>query len=164
MMGITVGVGGVGSLLGTALSAPLVRRFGVGRTILLGFLISAISAVFVPAAGGPLALKVASLMVAQLVGDSMAVAAMIPTASLRQSVIPRDMLGRTAALMSVGSGASAVMGALLGGTLGSTIGPRPALFAAVAGLIATPLTGFISPLWRLQEIPAAEPKSPLQGP
>lgn len=159
MMGITVGVGGVGSLLGTALSAPLVRRFGVGRTILFGFLISAISSLFVPAASGPLALKVASLMLAQLVGDFMAVAAMIPAASLRQSVIPRDMLGRTAALMSVGSGASAVVGALLGGILGSTFGPRATLFAAVAGLIATPLTGIVSPLWQLKEIPGSEPQS-----
>ena len=161
LMGLTVGVGGIGSLLGTAISAPLVRRVGVGKTILLGFLVSAVSSVFVPLAHGPIALKVASLMVAQLVGDSMAVAAMIPAASLRQSIIPRDMLGRTAALMSVGSGASAVIGALVGGTLGSTLGPRWALFASVAGLILTPLTAFVSPLWRLREIPAAEPKIPL---
>jgi MFS family permease len=159
LMGVTVAVGGIGSLLGTAVSAPLVKRLGVGRTIVFGFLISAVSSVFVPVANGPLALKVASLMAAQLVGDSMAVAAMIPAASLRQSIIPRHMLGRTAALMSVGSGASAVIGALIGGTVGSTIGPRSALFFSVAGLIATPLTALASPLRQLREIPAAEPKN-----
>ncbi len=160
LMGITVGVGGIGSLAGTVLSPLLVRRLGVGRTILLGFLISAISAVFVPLASGPLWLKVASLMVAQFVGDSLAVAALIPAASLRQSIVPRAKLGRTAALMSVGAGGSAVVGALIGGLLGSTLGPRSALFAAVSGLVAAPLTGFASPLWHLREIPAGEPKTP----
>jgi MFS family permease len=164
LIGITVAVGGIGSLIGTASSSPLVRTFGLGRTILLGFLISAVSSVFVPLAGGPLWLRVASLMVAQLVGDSMAVAAMIPAASLRQSIVPRTMLGRTAALMSIGAGASAVAGALIGGSLGSVLGPRWALFVSVAGLIATPLTAFASPLWRLAKIPAAEPKSPDEGP
>jgi MFS family permease len=163
MMGITVAVGGIGSLAGTALSPFLVRRLGVGRTILLGFEVSAISALFVPLASGPLLFKVASLMVAQFVGDSMAVAALIPAASLRQSIIPRAMLGRTAALLSVGAGASAVVGALLGGTLGSALGPRWALFAAVAGLVATPLTAFVSPLWRLWEIPGGERKTPPSG-
>jgi len=163
MMGITVAVGGIGSLAGTALSPLLVRSFGVGKTILLGFEISALSALFVPLASGPLPVKIASLMVAQLVGDSMAVAALIPAASLRQSIIPRAMLGRTAALLSVGAGASAVVGALLGGTLGSALGPRTALFAAVAGLAATPLTAFISPLWRLAEIPGGERKTAPSG-
>jgi len=159
LMGVTVAVGGIGSLLGTALSAPLVRTFGLGRTIVFGFLVSALSSVFVPLASGPLALKIASLMTAQLVGDSMAVAAMIPAASLRQSIIPRDRLGRTAAVLSVGAGTSAVVGALIGGTAGSVFGPRAALYVAVAGLIATPLTAFASPLLHLREIPAAEPKT-----
>jgi predicted MFS family arabinose efflux permease len=99
-------------------------------------------------------------MVAQFVGDSLAVAALIPAASLRQSIVPRAKLGRTAALMSVGAGGSAVVGALVGGLLGSTLGPRSALFAAVSGLVAVPLTGFASPLWHLREIPAGEPKTP----
>jgi MFS family permease len=164
LMGLTVAVGGVGSLAGTAISRHFAARVGVGKAITLGFLVSAVSAVFVPLASGPLVLKVASLMVAQFVGDSMAVAAMIPAASLRQSLIPRDRLGRAAAFLSVGAGASAVIGALAGGALGSAFGPRAALFAAVAGLILMPLWACTTALWQLVEIPASEPKTSLHAP
>ncbi|HEX4302334.1 MAG TPA: MFS transporter [Rhizomicrobium sp.] len=153
LMGITVAVGGVGSLLGTAMSAPLVRLLGVGRAIVLGFLISAVSTLFIPLAAGPLWLKLASLMLAQIVGDSFAVAAMIPTASLRQAVIPRDLLGRAAAALTVASGAPAVLGAVAGGILGSILGPRIGLFVAVAGILAAPLFAATTPLWRLAQIP-----------
>jgi MFS family permease len=164
LMGFTVAVGGLGSLAGTAISRRFATRVGLGRAIALGFLVSAVSAVFVPLANGPLWLKIGSLMVAQFVGDSMAVAAMIPAASLRQSLIPRGMLGRAAAFMSLGSGASAVIGALAGGALGSAFGPRAALFASVVGLIVLPLWACTTPLWHLAEIPAAEPKTPAEAP
>lgn len=157
LIGLTVAVGGLGSLAGTAISPSFVARIGIGRAIAIGFLVSAVSAVFVPLAAGPLPLKIASLMVAQFVGDSMAVAAMIPAASLRQSVIPRRLLGRSAAFISVGAGASAVIGALGGGALGSLFGPRAALFASVVGLIVMPLWACTTPLWRLTGIPASRP-------
>lgn len=161
LMGFTVAVGGIGSLAGTAISRRLAAWLGIGRAIVLGFVVSAVSSIFVPLASGPLVLKLASLMVAQFVGDSMAVAAMIPAASLRQSLIPRDRLGRAAAFLSVGAGASAVIGALTGGVLGSAFGPRVALFASVAGLVVMPVWASTTPLWRLAEIPAAGPKTPL---
>lgn len=161
LMGFTVAVGGIGSLAGTAISRRLAAWLGIGRAIVLGFVVSAVSAIFVPLASGPLVLKLASLMVAQFVGDSMAVAAMIPAASLRQSLIPRDRLGRAAAFLSVGAGASAVIGALTGGALGSAFGPRVALFASVAGLVVMPAWASTTPLWRLAEIPAAAPKTSL---
>ena len=159
LMGLTVAVGGIGSLAGTAISRRFAARVGVGKAIVLGFLISAVSSIFVPLANGPLVLKLASLMVAQFVGDSMAVAAMIPAASLRQSLIARDRLGRAAAFTSVGAGASAVIGALAGGALGSAFGPRTTLFAAVGGLIVLPLWACTTALWQLAKIPGSEPES-----
>jgi small subunit ribosomal protein S20 len=72
LIGITVGVGGIGSMLGAVMAAPMVRLFGVGRAILLGFLISSLSAFFVPLAHGEPLQAVAFLMLAQLFGDSFA--------------------------------------------------------------------------------------------
>ncbi|HXC57485.1 MAG TPA: MFS transporter [Rhizomicrobium sp.] len=163
LMGITVAVGGIGSLLGTAMSAPLVRRVGIGRAIVLGFLVSAFATLFIPLAAGPLWLKLTCMMIAQIVGDSFAVAAMIPTASLRQSVIPRDLLGRAAAALTVSAGAPAVLGAIGGGVLGSLLGPRAGLFVAVAGILAAPLFAMTTPLWRLAEIPQNPENPPLKS-
>ncbi len=160
LMGITIAVGGIGSLLGTAMSPVMVRRLGIGPTILSGYLVSAFSAWCVPLAFGPLWLKVAMLMTAQLFGDSFAVAAIIPAATLRQSVVPRHLLGRSAALISVASGATAVVGALTGGLLGTLLSPRMALIIGVSGIGLAPTIGLFSPLARLMEIPAAEPKTP----
>ena len=157
LMGMTVGVGGIGSLLGTAMSPWLVRRFGIGPAIVIGLAGSAVSAIFVPLASGPLWLKLTCLMIAQLAGDSLAVAALIPAASLRQSIIPRDKLGRTAALFSVGAGVVAVIGTLIGGALGGWLGVRATLFIAASGFYLTPLVIIFSPLRTLREIPNAEP-------
>jgi len=160
LMGITVGVGGIGSLAGTALSPWLIRRIGIGPTIVLGSLVSAMAAIFVPLAGGPLWLKLASLMVAQFVGDSMAVAALIPAASLRQSIIPRAKLGRAAALFSISTGVVAVAGALLGGAMGEWLGVRTTLYIAAGGFFLTPLFVVFSPLTGVREIPAVPPEQP----
>src|SRR5215472_10805190 len=50
VLGLIIGVGGVASLLGTAMSPWLVRRFGIGRTIVYGYLIAGASAICVPLA------------------------------------------------------------------------------------------------------------------
>jgi MFS family permease len=155
LMGLTISAGGVGSVIGTALSPWLVRRFSIGPAIVLGMAVSGVSAILVPLAAGPLWLKLTALMAAQLIGDSMAVAALIPAASLRQSIIPRDKLGRTAALFSIGAGVVAVTGTLIGGALGGWIGVRATLYIAAAGIFLTPLIVILSPLRSLHHIPAA---------
>jgi Na+/melibiose symporter-like transporter len=151
MLGITIGVGGVGALLGASASPALCRRFGLGPTIAVGFFASAMSAFFVPLASGSMALKVTMLMAAQLFGDSLAVAAIIPSSSLRQTVLPAGMLGRTAALFQAGAGASAVVGAVLGGLLGELLGVRTALFIAAGGTLAVTTIGLLSPLMDIKD-------------
>ena len=157
LLGLVIGVGGVASLIGTWMSPWLVHRFGVGRTIVYGYLIAGASAVCVPLASAPTWFAVAMLATAQLFGDSFAVAGMIPSASLQQSVIPRRVLGRAGAAMSVAGGAPAVLGALIGGLAGSLLSPRLALTLAALGIALTPLLGLFSPLPLLRAIPAGEP-------
>jgi MFS family permease len=153
LLGVIIGVGGVGALLGASLSPISCRLLGIGPTIVFCFVASAISAFFVPLAGGSVVMKSAMMMTAQLFGDSLAVAAMIPASSLRQTVLPGAVLGRTAAVFRAGAGASTVVGALAGGVLAESFGVRSTLFLAVCGILACTMIGVLSPLTKLKEIP-----------
>jgi len=152
LLGMIIAVGGVGALLGSSLAPYLSRKFGVGRAIAIGYLASAISAYCVPLANGPLMVRAGLMILAQLFGDSLALVAMIPAGSLRQTVIPPQVLGRTAALFRAGDGASTVLGALAGGLIAEWIGVRPALFVSVTGMVCATLIGVFSPLIRLKEM------------
>ncbi len=155
LLGVIIGVGGIGALLGASLSPISCRVIGLGPTIVFGFVASAVSAFFVPLAAGSVAMKTAMMMTAQLFGDSLAVAAIIPSSSLRQTILPGDVLGRTAGLFRAGAGATMVLGDLLGGMLAEVIGVRSALLVAVCGILACTLIGLFSPLTSLKEMPEA---------
>lgn len=153
LIGIIIAMGGIGSLAGASLAAWFTRRVGIGPAILISGLVSALSAICVPLASGSLAAKVGFLVAAQLLGDSFGVAAIIPASTLRQSVIPQKMLGRTAALFQFGSGSGRVVGALLGGVLGDGLGARPALFVGALGTVVMACWIFLTPLRNLRVLP-----------
>jgi MFS family permease len=157
LMGINIAMGGIGALFGALLSNTLTRWLGVGRTVLAcGFLYAAFLAL-VPLARGPFWLSTTMMMVAQFGGDAFALAFIIPLTSLRQAVLPPEMLGRTAAFFSMIAGGATVAGALLGGLLGDWLGVRETLAIAVAGIAAAPVFILFSPLATLREIPIAPP-------
>ena len=153
LMGVTIAMGGVGALSGASISGALVRRLGVGRTILTCAFLYAAFLALVPLAHAPLLPATAMLMTAQLGGDGFALAFIIPATSLRQAVLPAAMLGRTAAVFSAVAGGMTVAGAILGGILGGLIGVRPTLGIAVAGIATAPLFVAFSPLRTLRVIP-----------
>jgi predicted MFS family arabinose efflux permease len=153
LLGVTIAMGGVGALSGASISGALVRRLGVGRTILTCAFLYAAFLALVPLARAPLLPATAMLMTAQLGGDGFALAFIIPATSLRQAVLPAAMLGRTAAVFSAVAGGMTVAGAILGGILGGLIGVRPTLGIAVAGIAMAPLFVAFSSLRTLRAIP-----------
>jgi MFS family permease len=153
LMGVTIACGGVGALFGAGLSNALMRRIGVGPTIWGCCFVYTAMLLLVPLAHGPLWLAVAMLMTAQLGGDGFAMAFMIPLTSLRQAMLPPQLLGRTAALFSAVTGGMTVLGAAAGGVLGGWLGIRETLLIAVAGMALAPLFVLFSPLRHLREIP-----------
>jgi Na+/melibiose symporter-like transporter len=155
MIGITVAMGGIGSLAGALMAEPFTRWLGVGRGILVTYLISALSAFFVPLAHGSPPLAMSFLIAAQLIGDSFAVAAIITSTSLRQTIVPLNLMGRVGAAFRVGTGAPVILGAVMGGLLGEWLGPRESLYISAAGVVLSMGWGFFSPLWRLSDMPVA---------
>ena len=155
LLGAIIGVGGIGALLGASASPLVSRMVGIGPTIVFGYFLSAVSAFSIPLASGSVVFATSMLIAGQLFGDGLALVAMVPATSLRQSALSRSLLGRTAALFRAGSGASTVLGALAGGFAGNFFGVRAALFVSAAGITAVSLIGVASPLSRLRSLPEA---------
>jgi hypothetical protein len=152
MLGVTVAVGGAGSLIASALSGSAVRRFGVGPALIGSWGLSAASAAFIPLAfGGPWT-AMAMLMAAQLFGDLFGTAAIIYGKTARQSLLPPEALGRVGGAFASGSGLAAVVGALAGGALGSAIGVRATLLIVVCGLLLSTVPLLLSPISRIREL------------
>jgi predicted MFS family arabinose efflux permease len=154
LLGLGIATGGVGALAGSILAQPMARRFGVGPTICLSGALSALGTMILLLAPASPAPAMAALVVSQFLGDAFGVVPLILSASLRQTLLPQNLLGRVGATFRVVAGASALAGALVGGLLGGEIGLRQTLLIAIAGLLLGPLLGALSPLGRVKEMPA----------
>jgi predicted MFS family arabinose efflux permease len=153
LLGVTIAFGGGGALLGSLLAQPLARWIGMGPAIIASALASSAAAMLIPLAPAGAAPGMTVLVISQILGDCVGVAALILAVSLRQSVLPQALLGRTGAAFQAVAGASAVAGALGGGLLGQSLGIRAALIVAAAGLAIGPALAIFSPLSRLRKIP-----------
>ncbi len=154
IVGISISFGGIGALIGTLAAERLTRRFGVGR-MLIGSLIIITAwsgLLFLPLDRWPAGLVSGVFFTMQLGGDIFWAIFSINVTSLRQAVIPPQMLGRVSASLDfVGEGASPV-GALVGGALATIIGARWTWLAGAAGILAASLWLIFSPVRRLRTI------------
>jgi hypothetical protein len=126
---------GVGTVLASANGHRVVRRFGSGPTLVLGFAISGTGWLLLSLA--PLnTFGVAAYALMLMMFGVGAVFIFINFLSLRQSVTPAPMLGRMTSTMRWLILIPAGPGALLGGWLGEHLGLRVALgFAGSTALI-----------------------------
>ena len=153
LMGLTVACGGVGALFGAGLAAPLAKRLGAGWAIVAAGLGFPLIALLIPLAPAQPLLGMAFLMVSQLFGDACGVTYNVLAASLRQTVLPGDKLGRVAGAFQAAAGGTMLVGALGFGALGQAIGVRETLYIVAAGLAVGPLLAALSPaLRRVREI------------
>jgi predicted MFS family arabinose efflux permease len=154
-LGVILAVGGIGAIPGALLSAPAARRFGVGPTIIGGWLIGAATWLLVPLATG--ALVVPMLAATMLLGGVAGTVVNVQQWSLRQLVTPDALQGRVTASHRFLVYGAYPLGALLGGWLGAELGLRPAIAVCALGALMAPLWVAFSPLRRLREQPIAGP-------
>lgn len=147
--GVIIAMGGVGSLAGAALSRTLARVLGVGRTLLATSALSLACTLFIPisASAGSHRMAIAFLVAHQLLGDGFAVAFIILAVTLRQTVLPRDLLGRANAAIHVCTTGVLPVAALLAGGLATAIGIRAAVWVGLLIGLAAPIF-----LWRLRHL------------
>ncbi len=151
-VGILVGLGGVGAFFGALLAEPLVRRLGLGKTLIAAMTFYGCTGLILPLAGGPTPVVVGMLAASQLIGDVAISIYLINDISLRQSAIPSSMLGRANASMQVLERGIGPAGALLAGILGSSalLGMRGTILIGVLGVIVSSLWLVFSPVRTLR--------------
>jgi predicted MFS family arabinose efflux permease len=145
-LGVTIAMGGVGSLIGSALTDRAVQRFGLGRTLIGSGVLGGVLAFLIPLAGGPVTIAMLILMLGQLGGDAFNTLNAITSISLRQAITPDRLLGRTSTSLQVMIAGVGPLGALLSGALAEMIGVRETLFIAAAGVLFSTLWLIGSPI------------------
>jgi MFS family permease len=162
-VGVIAAVGGIGSLAGSALAPRMVRRFGIGRTILLGMLGFVIGNAFIPLApaaavgstGSVLLVGAAFLIAQQLIGDSLATVYEITEVSLVQASVSDRILGRVNATIGTFTTLLTLSGAILGGVLAETLGLRAAFAIGLLGGLFGIIVVWFSPVRFIRDAPLA---------
>lgn len=149
-VGATLASYGVGMVVG-ALSAPrMIHALPFGVVIVLGPIAGlAAAVVMVLTIWAPSALLAAASFF--LIGAG-PVVWIVSTATLRQTVTPRDLLGRVSAIDITAYGARPV-GAALGALVGGIYGPEACLIVAAAGFLVQALVILTSPVLHLVRQP-----------
>ncbi|MEE6256868.1 MFS transporter [Plantactinospora sonchi] len=156
LLGLVIGTGSVGALLGAVITGRLVRRFGVGRTLVLSFVLFPAPLMLVPLAGGPTPLLLAALVTAEFLSGLGVMMLDITAGSVQTATIPERLLGRVTGVKRTINYGIRPVGALLGGTLGTVLDVRSTLWIATVGALAGVLWVLPKPIRGLRDLPERE--------
>ena len=145
-------IGGVTSFASAVVVPRIVACFGAGRTMSAGLFTTGIGTLLIPLATGPTVAGAVLLILNQIVVDPGATAYDITSASVQQSIVPNDVLGRVGAVTRFAVSVATVAGMIFGGILTDSFGMRvgvasSGIGAIIAGLIlATGPAGRVGPI------------------
>ncbi|MER5203945.1 MFS transporter [Streptomyces sp. NPDC002825] len=159
LLGLVLAAGAVGGLLGAAWSGAIVRRIGVGSSIVAGFLGFTLPLLLIPLASGPTPLVVGVLFVAEFLSCVGVMMVDIAVGSFQMAVIPDAVRARVMGAFRTLNHGFRPLGALVGGLLGTAVGLRPTLWIATAGAVLAVLWLLPSPVPRMRELPVKEGES-----
>jgi MFS family permease len=133
-VGLVVTAGGVGGLLGAISTGVLCRWLGPVRAISAAAATSGIALLLISTAGSAIVTGIANALYTWAI-----IVASVAMRSLRQVLVPRDLLGRVTASWRLGGQGITLCGALLAGLMAAACGgdPRPVFAAAGALTIGT---------------------------
>lgn len=155
-IGLIAGVGGASSFVGAVLVGPLVRRFGIGRTLLVGMAGFGIGSAFIPLApAGAILLGAVCLVGQQLVADGAATTYDIVDMSVRQSIVGDRLLGRVNATIRTSSVLLQLGGTVMAGVVGELLGLRAAFWIGLVGAVLAFLAVWLSPLRSMRGVPTS---------
>ena len=149
-VGLIVTAGGIGGLLGAAGTGLLCRWVGPLPVVTLGAACSGLALLLISAAASmPVALAGNMLYTFAIIVAS------VTMRSMRQVLVPRDLLGRVTASWRLGGQAVTLVGAILAGTMAGLLGgdPRPVFVTAGILTLLTVTVAWFAGL-RREQLPA----------
>jgi MFS family permease len=126
VLGVVIGIGAVGGVVASLVTKRVAARIGIGRAYTVGCLVFTVPLVLWPLAGGPRALVLVMLLVAEF-GCGFGVMMLdISIAAIFSAVIPDTLRSRVTGAFSAVNYGTRPLGALLGACWrpGSGCGPR----------------------------------------
>jgi MFS family permease len=135
-IGLALGVGALGSVLGSAIAKPLNQRFGLGRALMFSFVLAPVPLFLVPLSPGPAGISLILLTVAEFLSGVGVMILEVGLYSVQAAVIPDGLRSRVwGAILFVNWGVRP-LGALAAGVLAGAVGLRPTMWIAALGGVA----------------------------
>ncbi len=156
-VGLVFGAGSMGGVLGAVVAMRVVKKLGVGNSIILGSVIfSLLSTCFyfaVPANGVLVNVVLSSgILFASFVG---VLIYNITQVSYRQALVPREIQGRMNASIRTLVWGIIPLGNLTGGAVAEVLGVRETVVLMAAFTVLSPLWVVFSPVRKVREFPEA---------
>jgi MFS family permease len=172
-IGIALGIGALGSVIGSAVAKGVAARVGLGNAMIFSFVLAPLPLILVPLADGPPALSMALLTTAEFFSGVGVMILDVGLYSFQAAVIPDQLRSRVwGAILFVNWGIRPI-GALAGGLLAGAIGLRPTMWIAAIGGLAGVLWLLPSRMSQVRDVPeealpigapAPEPEVPIAVP
>jgi MFS family permease len=153
-IGLAFALGNLGVLAGALTAGRIPQVIGVGPTIVVSAMVSAVPLILVAIAPRDAALPFVAVALA--IGTGSGVIYNVNQVSLRQAITPERMQGRMNATMRFIVWGTIPIGALLGGILGGLIGLQATIWVGAIGSLVGFLPVLFSPVRTLERIPEPE--------
>ncbi len=138
--------GGLSSLAGSAVAELVSARFGAGRTLIATALSAGLGSSFIPLASGSALRATICMVLAQFISDFAMIIYNVHEISLRQTLVPENVLGRVNAGMRLLTFGVLPVGSVVAGLTAQHLGNRLAMAIAVAGVTLSTVWLIASPL------------------
>ncbi len=149
--------GAAGGLIGAFASGPLIRRLGMGPAVIACAVVCCTAPLLIPVLAGAapaMALLACALFLRGLGGIPWD----IQMVTLRQTIVPDELLGRVTSSYMLFSLGGLFLGAVTGRALGATLGLHETVLLAAAGLSLSWLWLAFSPVRTLRTVDAIAAK------
>jgi predicted MFS family arabinose efflux permease len=153
LVGLVIAAAGVAGIVGAIIGVQITARLGNGPAFIVGMMLSGLAGLVMAAAGGPPALVLAVVIIAQLLRGWGPTLYGINQQTIRQTLVAPELLARTQATWRFLVYGMQPIGALLGGTLGALVGFRATLVISSLIMLTGTTLALLSPLRTLRQLP-----------